>query len=245
MILLLDIGNTRLKWARWDGAALVPGTPLDHAGQPALAVRALPGAAPQAIWIAQVLGAEHAQPLELALHARFGRIPHFAASEAQRAGLRNAYAEPQRLGIDRWLMMLALWQELHGPFCVAGAGTALTLDAVDPDGGHRGGFIAAGLSTHVEAVLGATRFATRGLSSAYATGLGTDTESCVQQGALLACLGAIDRGWYAAGAPPKKFISGGDAERLLPFLSHGWMHRPLLVLEGLLVLARAGESTTS
>lgn len=238
MKLLIDIGNTRIKWAfARDGGLLDPGA-CRHDGAPAPALAQLPGAAVEAIWLAHVTGAAHEPALIDALRSRYGLAPQFARSTSEWRGLRNAYREPERLGVDRWLAMIAAWHAAPAAACVIDAGTALTADVIGGDGEHRGGYIAAGLDTQQRAVLGATRFATRDLSAGYDAGLGHDTESCVRQGAALACLGAIDRAAALAGADARRWITGGDAPLLLPGLDAGWAHHPLLVLEGLLALSQ-------
>lgn len=237
MILLLDIGNTRIKSAVWNGRKLKPGVALEHAGKPAEALQSLPSTKPEALWIAHVTGAQHEKRLSQTARAFFGVSPQFARSAKQAAGLVNAYREPERLGVDRWLALLGAWNAYGGPICVADAGTALTVDCADARGRHLGGFIAPGLLTAQKGVLGATRFATRKLDAKYHAGLGRDTESCVRQGAYLGCVGALDRASRTLGDQARKIITGGDARLLLPHLAGKWEHRPQLVLEGLLALA--------
>lgn len=238
MRLLIDIGNTALKWAYARDHALVDPGFAPHAGAPAAALRQLPAAAVDAVWIAHVTGAALETELVDAVRTQFGRAPQFARSRAQWQNLHNKYREPERLGVDRWLAMIAAWDEQAGAACIVDAGTALTADVIDGQGRHQGGFIAAGLATQQRAVLGATRFATRDVEAmAYRPDLGDDTESCVRQGALLACLGAIDRAAALAGDDARLLIGGGDATALLPYLSSAWTHRPLLVLEGLHALS--------
>jgi type III pantothenate kinase len=238
MMLLLDIGNSRLKWATWDGHALADSIALEHGGDPAAVIAVLPAMSPAAVWIAQVMGAPHEQNIAGAIQQRFGLAPKLAHSREQYLGFKCAYADASRLGVDRWLMLLAAWREQRGACCVVSAGTALTFDAVDAAGQHLGGFIAPGLAAMLKATLGSTRFATFDLGADYGSGLGDDTEACVRQGAFLACVGAVDRGLSAAGVSGPRFICGGDAATLLPGLGAGWQHRRDLVLEGLLVLAR-------
>lgn len=237
MKLLLDVGNSRLKWTQAEADGLSGTAAIEHAGDPAAAVHALPAMQPAAIWVANVTGAALGEPLAAALERRFNVQPRFAAVEAQRAGLRVAYAEPQRLGVDRWLALLAAWTQARAAVCVASAGTALTFDAVDGEGRHLGGIIAPGLIAMQQAVLGTTRFAAAGPDAAYSAGLGADTEACVRQGALHAGAGALDRLAAQYGEGASLLLTGGDAERLLPHLAPGWSLRPNLVLEGLLVLA--------
>ena len=245
MKLLIDIGNTRLKWAFADRGEVLEATAVVHEGEPARVLAQLPAQPVEAVWIAQVTGARHEAALDDAARSRYGCATHHARSVAQWQGLKNGYAEPERLGIDRWLVMTAAWARCESAFCVVDAGTALTADAADDCGQHLGGFIAAGLQTQQRAILGATRFATRDSAPHYDGGLGRDTEACVCQGAMLACLGAIDRAAAQAGAQAVRLITGGDALLLLPHLPAGWQHRPNLVLEGLLALASNRSSAAT
>lgn len=237
MKLLIDIGNSRVKWAlAADGVFSAPGAAM-HGGEPARVLAELPAARVEAVWIAQVTGTPHTAALDQAAQARFGRRPHYARSAAAWHGLRNVYVEPERLGVDRWLVMIAAWVQARSACIVVDAGTALTADCVDGQGQHLGGFIAAGLETQQRAVLGATRFAVHAAEARYHGGFGTDTEACVRQGAMLACLGAIDRAAALAGPDARRLITGGDGERLQPHLRGDWEWRPHLVLEGLLAVA--------
>jgi type III pantothenate kinase len=236
--LLIDIGNTRLKWALLDaGDAFGDCGVAVHGGDPAATLPDLAPLQPSEVWIAHVTGAEHGERLRGAVRERYGREPHYARSAASWHGLQNVYAEPERLGVDRWLVLIAAWSQKRGACCVVDAGTALTVDALDAEGRHLGGIIAAGIDTQQRALLGNTRFGTRRHSHRYHGGLGGDTESCVAQGAMMACLGAIDRACATAGDGARRLITGGDAALLLPHLGEAWEHRPHLVLEGLRALA--------
>lgn len=234
-MLLLDIGNTRLKWARFEAGQLQPGGAVAHGGDPAAALAALDLAAPTAIRIASVTGPDNERAVEQLCRSRWQQSARFARAERECSGLRNGYAQPQRLGVDRWMAMLAAWTTERSACVVVDAGTALTVDVIDAQGQHLGGLIAAGLHTSEQAVLGATRFPTRAQALIPHDGLGQDTEACVRQGAMLSVLGAIDRA--CASAPTAQgLITGGDAQTLLPFLGGSWRLRPDLVLEGLLAL---------
>lgn len=238
-ILLLDIGNSRIKAAlAGEGGDLQLLPAVAHQADAVAAIAAIQAAAPGALWISHVLGAAAEAPLIAAAQARWNLSPYFARSTAEFGGLRSGYAEPERLGIDRWLAMIAARSDARDCALVVDAGTALTADLVDASGQHRGGFIAGGLLTAQRSVLGATRFATRDVHATYDGGLGLDTEACVRQGAMLGCLGAIDRAAELGEPPCRRIITGGDAEILLPHLKGTWQHRPHLVLEGLLVMAR-------
>lgn len=239
--LLLDIGNSRLKWvavSHWD-APLPAVAALPHAGDPAATLAQLAanwqGPRPQSLCIAHVTGAMHEAALIVAAQQGFGLSPHLARSSAECGGLKSAYADPARLGVDRWLAMLALWHAGQRAFCVASAGTALTFDAVSDSGQHEGGVIAPGLTAMIDATLGNTRFAVGELAAAFSPGLGRDTEACVRQGALHAAAGLLDR----LSAPySQRVLCGGDAEQLHGHLASRWQVQPTLVLRGLAVWAR-------
>lgn len=237
-MLLLDVGNTRLKWAVEAGGQFIEQGAVAHAGKPADALSLLEVEEPEAIAIVSVAGTVHELAMSKVCLARWQRQPRYARAQAEQLGLHNGYAEPQRLGADRWMAMLGAWSLAQGACVVADAGTALTVDVIDTDGRHLGGIIAAGLHTSEKAVLGATRFPTRDTPLQNHAGLGLDTEACVRQGAMLSCLGALDR---AAAALPgaRRFLAGGDAELLQPQLGAGWELRPQLVFEGLLKFASA------
>jgi type III pantothenate kinase len=237
MILLVDIGNSRLKWAQSDGQSISAVTAIDHGGDPAASIRTMTATKAQAVWIAHVMGSEYEAKILDAVQSRFGLQARFARTHAQYLGPKCAYTDPSRLGIDRWLMLLAAWSEVHGACCVVSAGTALTFDAINAEGLHQCGFIAPGLTPMLKTTLGSTRFVTYDIGAAYSDGLGTDTEACVRQGAFLAGVGAIREGVRAAGSPERKFICGGDASSFLPHLGGDWRRRDELVLQGLLALA--------
>ena len=234
--LAIDIGNTRLKWGRVSADGVQYGGALPHGGDFQTLVAQLPVTRPDQVWVAHVLGAAQEPALVAGLTQRYGVAPQVARTRGVSPGLRVAYTDPARLGVDRWLGMLATRQHTDGAFVVASAGTALTLDVVDDGGNHLGGFIAPGLQTALNATLGATRFQTGTLTNAFRANLGRDTEACVREGAVLSCLGALDRGLTLAPDRASRWITGGDAPVLLPHLGH-WSHRPHLTLEGLRVLA--------
>lgn len=232
MILLLDIGNTRLKWAL--AAPTLRVKAVVHEGDPAAALANLPVHGVSAVRLAHVMGATQEKKLITAIRARWGCVPHIARSQGVADGLHSAYREPQRLGVDRWLMLRALWAESHKPFVVISAGTALTADVVDAQGQHLGGFIAPGLNALRGAVLGNTRFPVRARRLRAHAGLGRDTEQCVEQGVLLPALGAVDRAIALAPNNARRILTGGDAPLLAAHLKQ-FSLRPHLVLEGLML----------
>lgn len=160
--LLIDVGNSRVKWVLTEPGsddAIPEDCAAAHEGDVERIVEALPSGRPARVAVSQVLGPEVGVALCAALQARYGVTPVMARVRSECAGLQIAYADPARLGVDRWLAMLAARR--HAPaeaVVIAMAGTALTLDVVGRDGQHLGGLIAPGLQTARQATLGATRF---------------------------------------------------------------------------------------
>src|SRR3546814_3517493 len=115
-----------------------------HDGEPARTIAQLPASKPDAIWISHVMGLTHEHALSAAVRSQLVQIPNFARSSAGWHGLRNAYLEPERHGVDRWLAMIAAWHTHRGAACIANDCTALTVSAIDAHDKHPGGLIAAG-----------------------------------------------------------------------------------------------------
>jgi type III pantothenate kinase len=243
--LLLDIGNTRVKWAWHAGGQLEqPGSCL-HRGRPLAAVlEALPlcGPAPAEVLAGSVASAELTGAIADAVRDRWSLPLRLAEAEPSALGVRSGYADPRQLGVDRWLAIVAAYQRHQAQVCVVDAGTAVTIDLVRADGLHLGGLILPGLELMQEALHRSTgRVASAARMRAAApeppVRLGRDTASCLQHGALLAitCLVRYCTEAFhgVEEAPAVLVMTGGDAPALLPLLGGRAEHRPLLVLEGL------------
>jgi type III pantothenate kinase len=250
MTLLVDVGNTRIKWATLAGERLVGHGTAVHRGSLDAAIAALAASlsdpAPRIV-VANVAGEPVAARLRALVAARPGASLELVATTAERFGVRCAYTDPSRLGVDRWVALLAAYRAARGAACVIDAGTAATFDAVDAVGRHLGGLIVPGTRLLAGALdsgtsdIGPTAptvSVPRGLEV-----LGRSTEAAVSNGAWLALAAALDRAVAAVaqglGTRPTVFLTGGDASIL-----HGWLETPVvlradLVLEGLALFARS------
>jgi len=250
MKLLIDLGNSRLKSALWDGAQLRHGPALTHAGgtaDDALAEadfsalwKDMPP--PHTIWIASVAATALEQRLTRALAEHFAVSPKFARSPASACGVRNAYSAPARLGVDRFLGLVAAHAEVPGAAVVASCGTALTLDAVDAGGLHLGGLIAPSPGLMRSALL--DRAARLGeLAAAQVVDFADTTAAAVESGTWLAAVALIER--FVArtrarvGQDPVLIVAGGAARRLAALLDSEHRVEPDLVLRGLAKFADA------
>lgn len=152
-MLTVDIGNSRVKWALFNGdrVAEYGGFAYDknNIGE-GLAQASMP-LRDQPVWLSNVAGAEIAAQVSQALTQQSCMGFQFVTSQAQQCGVRNGYQQPHQLGVDRWLALLAAFhlpeRSAEQAVCVIDCGTALTLDVVDEAGQHLGGYIAPGLAT--------------------------------------------------------------------------------------------------
>ncbi|TYT27063.1 type III pantothenate kinase [Luteimonas viscosa] len=240
---LFDLGNSRLKCAPLQADAS-PGEVLAFAHDGvALAEGWIDCLPPRidAAHVASVASPALRTALLEALAARCGRIG-LAATQRAWDGLRIAYAAPERLGVDRFLAMLAAHAR-GGAWLVAGVGTALTIDLVDAGGRHHGGRIAPSPALMREALQ--AKAAQLVADGGHYREFAADTDDALASGCLGAALALVERSLAAAadacGAPVPLLLHGGGAEALLPHLRDA-EHDPSLVLRGLAHWARSGPS---
>ena len=250
MILLLDIGNSRIKWCwhadgRWFGDGAV-GRNRGAAGTAFPFFDSAP-ARPEAVLAANVAGDQTAAALTLAVRQNWDLPVEFARTRSRWGALRNGYEDPRQLGVDRWLTLVAACGQPDEAVCVVDAGTALTVDLLEPGGRHLGGYIVPGLDlmeASLEVRTGEIRLraGATGASARAGSQPGRDTRSAMRQGAALAAAGLIERAQALMSCSPLTLVTGGDAEVLLGLLPARSQHRPRLVLEGLLQSLGPGSS---
>ena len=241
MKLVLDMGNTRLKWGLAD-----EGSP-DHVQLQRLGVLDY-GRESLASWaeecqsypledicFASVVDAEREQAVLSALPGHFG--PRRLRVSQSIAGLENAYATPETLGVDRWAAAIGAWSLLGGPCLVISAGTATTVDLIQvhrSGGIYRGGLILPGVSLMLEALhKGTARLPQAVGVYRAAPDVADNTLDAMTSGALEATCGAIERMAQRLDEQAPWVITGGDAPRLASVLGSRAKVIDGLVLEGL------------
>jgi type III pantothenate kinase len=190
-------------------------------------------------WLASVAPAQQTAALVTALEAAGVRV-HLVRTQGELRRLRIAYAEPSRLGVDRFLALLAASERSDGPWLLVSAGSALTIDVLDTDGRHLGGSIAP-MPQHMREAL-ATRFSQLDLAPGTPGDFAGDTADAIASGCEGAILGLVERSLRLAeqrlGARPTLLVGGGGAA-LLAGIEHWPRHDlPALVIEGLAIYVR-------
>jgi type III pantothenate kinase len=239
--LCVDIGNTNLKWARYENGLLGSVHSLRHDSGEAQGLEAAWGGLPrpERIRVANVAGVA-AQRMLIATTQRLWQLPPRFAQPRQRAyGVSIAYEEPRRLGVDRWLALVAIQNAGMTPALVLDCGTAVTLDAIDGSGNHLGGLIVPGLRMMWGSLFAGTRIPVMPFKEHRAM-LGRDTDECIAGGALQAIVGMAERVRHRLNSghdmQPQIVLTGSDARRIGDQLEFAHRYEPDLVLQGLTLL---------
>lgn len=151
--LLIDSGNSRIKWGWGSGCGINDVAAIDSASSRQIPALWSDLPTPDHVWVTNSAGEERLLWLQQQLVEQWGMRAEVAITERQRGRLTNGYREPQQLGVDRWLAMVAAWRRLQSAFCLIDCGTAVTLDFVDAAGQHQGGNILPGLGGTMERLL--------------------------------------------------------------------------------------------
>lgn len=254
--LLIDIGNSRIKWALLRGTRLGKQQAVTLAEFPHFELWLRRAPRLSAIHAVCVAGTRVEGQLRAALKRCKQPAPQFARSSPAAAGVTNGYREAWRLGADRWVAAIGAWH-LAGAkraVCAVDVGTALTVDLVDATGQHRGGLIAPGPQLMVRSLLDNTggiavravgkpqrTLKGRHIRSAAVRPLADNTLDAIELGSLLAAVALVDRCIHelhrSLGEPPLVFLTGGAARQLAPVIGSDLRICEDLVLRGLMVLA--------
>lgn len=232
---LFDLGNTRLKCAAVDVAGnLGPVRAIAHDGtrfEGDLAA-VLPAAFDDAC-VASVASTGLRVELLDALALRGARIS-LACTQYRFGGVTIAYAQPARLGVDRFLALLGARARGVEAALVVGVGTALTIDWLDAHGRHRGGRIAPSPMLMRESLH--ARAGHLPVQGGRYVEFADDTDDALDSGCTGAALALVERSVQVAqsqaGAPPRLLLHGGGSGALRAQLPHA-IDAPTLVLEGL------------
>lgn len=235
-ILDIDVGNSRIKWRSRIGGSDARGT-IEH--DRSLDRTQWPAGQIGRIRISNVGSKDGAHRLGDWLQSHFGVRPEFARTTRFAAGVTCGYEDPTRLGVDRWLSVLAARQLSKRPLMVVGLGTAGTLDFVDADGMHKGGFIVPGLRLMTEALFAGTADVRVIFEASTCQQPGTNTPDAVRRGvvSMLADFinGSIRRFSASGNGVPNVYLCGGDSRVIEPLIEGPVELRPELVLDGLAV----------
>nr|WP_298250532.1 type III pantothenate kinase [uncultured Halomonas sp.] len=217
MILDLDIGNTLSKWRLKD----VDTSEIRSRGAVWTREEWRPGAdipnldVVESVRISSVARRSVLEETVALLRQRVGAV-YVAHSSPEALGVTNGYTEPERLGVDRWMGVLAGYQQV-GACCAVDCGSAITIDFVLPGGRHLGGYILPGLRLMKESLKLGTRNVAIDPDSEPEELLapGQSTVKAVNHGIYMAAVSAINRVYAevcdSEGVALPLILTGGDA----------------------------------
>ena len=245
MDLLVDIGNSRIKW----------GTPEDlRQGRIATGactdlLSILAGAwslmeRPAKVWISNVAKEDVINTLTVWIKGTWHLLPVRVKPCPHQLGVINGYKDPSQLGVDRWMALIGTRTITRQACVVVDCGTATTIDSIDAEGRHLGGVILPGMQLMQDALLRNTAIPHYAATVAYGP-FAQDTASGIASAAVIATACLINKvaeslrqrieGELACVA------TGGAAEALAGLLELDVRHEPNLVLKG---LAQVAEQAT-
>lgn len=239
--LIIDRGNTALKWqvlkagvVHEQGRAL-NSVPLVDVLQPLTGVRFT------SIYVSNVGSVDFCKQLTEWAAEHHQLPPVFVESIRTACGVTNAYARPEQLGVDRWLAMIAAHKLCRGMLCVVDIGTALTMDFLDGNGVHLGGFIVPGVELMKTSLLGQTeKIALQNKERVSHSLLGKNTNEAVFFGIEQMLQAFIEQKMAQMQVEYQQVISlvltGGYAKNLAAGLSIPHQVHNELVLDGLNML---------
>lgn len=258
-LLVIDIGNTRLKWAQYavEGAAarqpLTQGAAfletIDRLGDPDGIWAALE--APKAMLGCCVASDSVRHRVEEQLEL-WDVSPRWVVSSAGEAGVINGYDHPTRLGSDRWIAVVGARARMvaagrHEPVLVVMVGTAVTVDAVDADGRFLGGLILPGHGIMLKALEAGT--AGLRVPTGEVRAFPTNTSDALTSGGTYAITGAIERMHRQlqrhCGRMPHCIVTGGAGWKVAPALAIDYELVESLIFDGLLSIAESRGLVTT
>ena len=231
MILDIDAGNTRIKWRVLDqGQVVSSGDQLTESVRQLAALDITCAESIQRIRLSSVAGSDIIESLQ----NQFDCPLEVAVVDESAAGITCGYKDYQQLGVDRWLAVIAAYKKIASSLIVIDAGSAVTIDIVDADSAHQGGYIVPGLRLMHQALWqGTEHIKVEAKSVANITTPGRSTDDAVDKGCLLLLVSTIESLVNQYGC--KLVITGGDGLMLRDQLSVPADYYPDLVLEGLAV----------
>jgi len=240
MILDIDAGNSRLKFRLMDSALVMESQEITY-GQSETALfesleDRIKGYQIERVRVASVRDASFNSAFAESVKAAWQIEPEFARVEQTSSCVSNSYKDIQTMGVDRWLAMLAAYNNARSACCVLDCGSAITFDWIDYEGQHQGGFIVPGINLMQESLASKTAALATKLEHWENTVPGISTDTAISQGILAMVTGFARHCREHVEQTASQchwFLTGGDAERIGRQLD--WDHeiKKDLVLDGL------------
>jgi len=239
MILLIDQGNSSMKWRLVESATLeCVRHAKTHSGDLTTLLSSLTDVKQKLIhiYLSSVRSESLVTTLTDALNSYCNLELKLAITQQEFNGMHCGYRIASQMGVDRWLAMIAVREKTKSAFVVIDAGSAVTIDLVNPKGEHLGGQIVPGLSLQKKVLQQQTDrviFNEDEPSTAFQVGL--STSEAVNNGCLSLICGYLTQmlNHHQIDTETRVYITGGDAQLISTHVDFEHQLTEDLVLEGL------------
>ena len=235
MILEIDAGNTAIKWRVVNGGASLERGSATHERETWTPMLARGGALSR-VRVSNVCGVDLEQELRRWVRQQAGLSIEVARSEPSAAGVTNGYREPEKLGVDRWLAVVAAWNTVGSPCVVVDAGTTVTVDFIGCGGRHLGGYIVPGEQMMYRALFSGTKGVRFDPGQNHSLLPGRDTGEAVENGCRVLIESFVVRSlaWFRENEKEATLVlTGGGVGQFDAAIRENARHIPDLVLDGL------------
>ena len=234
----LDIGNSYIKWLSGDSDVnrmnSIPFVTGDEAVLLSKHWKNEP--VPERIIVASVAAKSIIDTVAAVCERLWSIKPEYLTVQKEFCGIVIVYDDVDKLGIDRWLALVAGFNRHKTNLCIADCGSAVTVDVVSASGRHQGGYIIPGIDMMKHALIFNTEKISISEEVQCTESLGRSTEECIHNGTQLAIAAFIDRvvtrslDQYQGNL--KCIMTGGGAEPIMKLMTTNFIYEPNLVLSG-------------
>ena len=241
MILLVDIGNSAIKWACTETFEKLENADIEFYRHTRLSdvldAKWKKIESPEQILVSNVAGKEIEKDLAQWCQDNWHLEPEYLQVRDNDYGVKLAYQDTSQLGVDRWLAIIAAWNKIQHALCVVDCGTAVTVDGVSESGQHLGGMILPGIELMQQSLLERASGISEIKTMQGKDQLANNTQQGIASGTTMAVVAMVDR---VVKNMQKDFdtnlaciITGGSAMNILHLTESQFEHDPHLVLHGL------------
>jgi len=241
MKLLVDIGNTRIKWAVEVNGVVEKSSAINHQSQYLEQIQQKWSVieSPEILAISSVSNQGIVNQLLILAKKLWPNVSFvIAKSTTQGFDITNGYKQANKLGVDRWMGLIALRHYYPGDSCIIDCGTAITIDVLNKQGLHLGGLISPGLQLMKQSLFQGTENLSY-VKQAFSLGLSDATDSAIFSGTSLAAVGLIDKVITEFAKECQTIVlTGGDAVLLSKYLDYQVFIEQDFILKGLALYAK-------
>ena len=233
MILDIDVGNSFVKWR---AVTELGSTQRGSQSTSSVVREGLDLSVIDAVTYARLSSVGDVSIIEILrqqIANTFHIEPRMAVVSRYAGGVQCGYRSEEELGIDRWLAVVSAYSKFKRSLIVADLGSAITLDVVNDDGQHLGGYILPGLSLMRESLDRGTVQVSANDNMDDAIAPANNTSAAVNRGSLFAVIATIEK--LAQRHQALLVLTGGDANRIKGVLNIDALYERDLVIDGLSV----------